>query len=72
MAFMFYGATSFNHDISGWVVSSVNRMQFMFYGATSFNQDLSSWDVSNVFVCYRFSDSTPNWTEPKPNLTCPQ
>ena len=45
---MFSGATSFNHDLSGWNVSRVTNMCGMFRGATSFNQDLSGWDVSRV------------------------
>ena len=45
---MFYGATSFNDNISSWNTANVTNMSFMFYGATSFNQDLSTWDTGNV------------------------
>ena len=45
---MFYEASSFNGNLSGWNVSSVNRMDYMFYTASSFNGNLSSWDVSSV------------------------
>ena len=48
LAAMFYGATSFNQDISGWDVSNVNNMSGMFYEASSFNQDISGWNTSNV------------------------
>jgi surface protein len=45
---MFYNASAFNQDISGWDVSGVNNMSNMFFGATAFDQDISSWDVSSV------------------------
>ena len=45
---MFYGASSFNGNISGWDVSNVTNMTQMFYNASSFNQDISGWNVSNV------------------------
>jgi surface protein len=48
MSRVFYNASSFNQNLSGWDVSNVTNMSFMFNGATSFNQDISSWDVSNV------------------------
>ena len=48
MSNMFYGASSFNANISTWDVSSVKDMFRMFSGASSFNQDLSTWDVSTL------------------------
>ena len=48
MSGMFFGAHSFNGDISEWDVSSVTAMSAMFAGADSFNGDVSPWDVSNV------------------------
>ena len=50
MSHMFYGATSFNADISKWdvSVSRATDMGRMFSDAKSFNGELSKWDVSGV------------------------
>ena len=48
MESMFFGAFSFNGDISSWNVSAVTDMDLMFFGAFSFNGDISAWDVSKV------------------------
>jgi len=45
---MFFGASSFQGDLSNWDVSHVQNMGLLFHGATSFNSDLSNWDVSQV------------------------
>ena len=48
MSFMFFGASAFNQDISGWNVDSVTNMNSMFFGASAFNQDIGDWNVSGV------------------------
>ncbi|MEP5374248.1 MAG: BspA family leucine-rich repeat surface protein, partial [Hyphomicrobiales bacterium] len=48
MAYMFYGASSFNADISGWDVGEVTNMHAMFNNAEAFNQEISGWDVEKV------------------------
>ena len=42
---MFYGATSFNSDLSAWDVSSMTDMSHMFTNAASFNQNLGTWYI---------------------------
>ena len=48
MSSMFYGATSFNQNISSWNTQRIINMSSMFYNATSFNQNISPWNVSSV------------------------
>jgi surface protein len=43
----FFGAISFNQDVSSWDVSAATSMNALFHDATAFNQDLSSWQVQN-------------------------
>ncbi|PHN95553.1 hypothetical protein CSC80_09575 [Maribacter sp. 6B07] len=47
MSDMFYNASAFNQDISGWDVGNVTDMSYMFYNS-NFNQDIGDWDVGNV------------------------
>jgi surface protein len=50
--------TLFNHDISGWNVSSVTDMIGVFQNSP-FNHDISAWNVSNVqFFDEMFSGNT--------------
>ena len=56
---MFWGASSFDGDLSGWNVSNVTDMFGMFSSASSFNQTLNSWDVSSVTdMSYMFEGAT--------------
>ena len=48
----FWGAKSFNRDISKWNVSSVANMHGMFRGAALFNSNIAEWDVSRVSNMY--------------------
>ncbi|NME70895.1 BspA family leucine-rich repeat surface protein [Flammeovirga aprica] len=68
MTQMFYGATSFNGDLSNWDVSSIVKMGSMFSRASSFNGDLNDWDVSSVVTMGRmfaeassFNGNLSNW-----------
>ena len=68
MSFMFFGATSFNGDISGWNTGQVDDMESMFHQATSFNQDIGNWNtaqVTSMFSMFQnatsFNQDIGNW-----------
>ena len=48
MSGTFWGASSFDGDLSKWNVSAVTNMRNTFAHASSFNGDISTWDVSAV------------------------
>lgn len=48
MAAMFYGAETFNQDISLWNTENVTDMSWMFCGAISFNQAIGLWNTPRV------------------------
>jgi len=63
---MFYGAKSFNSNISEWKVHNVTDMNSMFYGAIEFTYDLSDWKVQNTTDTYDMFNGAlkapiPNW-----------
>ncbi len=68
-----YSSGGFNPNISGWDTSAATTMYEMFRNAADFNQDLSAWCVSQFSSePYKFDDSTPSWTLPRPVWgTCP-
>ena len=43
---MFYDASAFNADISGWDVSSVTTLHNTSFEAKAFNQPIGSWDAT--------------------------
>ena len=66
--YMFYGASSFNANLSSWDVSNVTYMEYMFADTSSFNGNLSSWDVSSVtdmnnmfFEASSFNGNLSSW-----------
>ncbi len=68
MRSMFYGATSFNGDLSEWNTASVTNMYGMFSEASAFNQDLSKWNtakVTNMLVMFsgatKFNGDISGW-----------
>ena len=64
---MFQRATTFNQDISSWIVRSLLEADYMFDGATAFNQDLSSWRAPFVEDTTNYANNTSAWTLSKPS-----
>ena len=64
MSSMFFTASSFNGDISGWDVSYVTDMSYMFFTASSFNHTLNGWDVSFVTDMYGMFWSASSFDQP--------
>ncbi len=59
MSAMFYKASSFNQNISGWDMSNVRDMSDMFNRAATFDQDIGAWDTSNVTdMSYMFYEAS--------------
>ena len=48
MGGMFWGAPTFNGDLSKWDVSAVTDMFSMFLGARAYNSDISNWNLKSV------------------------
>lgn len=66
---MFYQATSFNQDISGWTTSNIFNMESMFAEASSFDQPIGSWNTSSVIfmsnmfnLATSFNQDISGWT----------
>ena len=73
---MFYDASDFNQNISGWDVSRVSDMWQMFAGATAFNQDLCAWGehlASSAAVNNAFGGGAgcPETSDPNLSLSTP-
>ena len=48
MQSMFYGCSTFNQNIGGWVTSNVNSMANLFTLCVIFDQNIGSWDTAKV------------------------
>lgn len=65
---MFYQASDFTGDISGWDVRNVKDFSYMFYQCRRFNQDIGNWDMRSAtnisFMFFEndvFNQDIGNW-----------
>ena len=71
MAVMFWDASVFNQDLSGWAVDKVTDMSKMFSGASAFNQSLG-WCVNDdVDLTSAFDDTKCESTSCGITYPCP-
>ena len=64
MGAMFFFASEFDGNLSGWNVSGVTDMSGMFHGAGDFDGDLSGWDVSSVTKMISMFHSAGEFNKP--------
>ena len=55
---MFFQASIFNKDISGWDVSAVNNMHSMFRDAAEYRQEMCEWNLEDKNVAEMFTNSS--------------
>ena len=60
---MFYGASSFNGDVSGWNTAQVTSMLRMFRDASSFNQDIGRWNTASVTTMWGMFDDASSFSQ---------
>ena len=68
MEHMFWNASAFNADITGWDMSQMKKMTRAFYNCVAFNQPIGSWTVTNVTsmeetftLCEEFDQDLGGW-----------
>jgi surface protein/parallel beta-helix repeat protein len=59
----FYGASSFNENISNWNTSNVNSLYHTFNGALLFNQPIGNWNTSKVTQMERTFSSANSFNQ---------
>ncbi|MEI6207072.1 MAG: BspA family leucine-rich repeat surface protein [Desulfuromonadales bacterium] len=64
MKYMFWLASAFNQDISGWDTSNIINMSYMFFGASAFNQNISGWNTAKVTDMSNMFDSATSFNQP--------
>ncbi len=64
----FFGATSFNADISGWDVSTVTNFSSTLRSCPAFSYSIGSWDISNATTISQIMTGKTNLTYSTANM----
>jgi hypothetical protein len=65
---MFFNASNYNENLSGWNVNNVTNVDRMFLNAVRYDQDLSAWTFSSTPSHTDFDTGATAWVQTHPTF----